>query len=140
MTLMETNNGASAPAAQRAEGERSGMPGMALRPEVKVPTWSPDRGNPTSMRQGRGPELTGRPAGACLGRRASVRAGLKEAVGASWLRTQVKRRKAPFGGQAGRRQQYPVPVGAGGRIGDAITTKSQRLIPGDLLGPGAVGR
>ena len=31
-----------------------------LRSEVEVLSWSPDRGNPTLTRQGRGPELTGR--------------------------------------------------------------------------------
>jgi hypothetical protein len=31
-----------------------------LRSEVEVLSWSPDRGNPTPKRQGRGPELTGR--------------------------------------------------------------------------------
>src|SRR5512144_2097903 len=51
------------------------------------------------MRQGRGPELTGRSVGAVgWRRRASVRAGLKEAVGVRWSRTQVKRRKASVGG------------------------------------------
>ena len=116
-------------------GGRAGVPGMALRPEVRVLSWSPDRGNPTLMRQGRGPELTGRFAGGWLCRRGSVRACLEEAVGALWSRTRVKRRKAVFGGRVGPWQRCPVPVGAGGRIGDVITTKSQRLTPGDLLGP-----
>jgi len=50
------------------------------------------------MRQGRGPEFTGRSAGVVVERRgASVRAGLKEAVDALWLRTKVKRRKAFLG-------------------------------------------
>lgn len=31
-----------------------------LRSEVEVLSWDPDRGNPASMRQGRGPEFTGR--------------------------------------------------------------------------------
>ena len=87
------------------------------------------------MRQGRGPELTGRLAGARVGWWVSVRAGLKEAVDVSWSRTRVKRRKASLGGRAGRRQRCPVPVGAGGRIGDGITTKilgfSLRLDPQD---------
>ena len=72
---------------------------------------------------------------------ASVRAGLKEAIGASWWRTKVKRRKA-FLGWASR------PLAAmpdsyrwvRGRIGDAVTAKSQRFTQGDLLGPGEVGR
>jgi hypothetical protein len=92
------------------------------------------------MRQGRGPELTGRLVRGWLRGRASVRAGLKEAVGVLWSRTRVKRRKAFFGGRAGRQQRCPVPVGTGGRIGDVITAKSQRLTLGDLLGSGAVGR
>jgi len=71
---------------------------------------------------------------------ASVRAGLKEAIDALWLRTRVKRRKASFGGRAGRQQRCPVPVDTGGRIGDVITTKSQRLTPGDLLGSDEVCR
>jgi hypothetical protein len=69
------------------------VPSMTLRSEVKVLTWSSNRGNPTSMRQGRGPELTGRHVGGQHGRRASARAGLKEAVDALWLRTKVKRRE-----------------------------------------------
>jgi hypothetical protein len=70
---------------------------MALRSEVKVLSWSPDRGNPTSRRQGRGPEFTGRSVGGWLYRRASVRACPEEAVDALWLRTRVKRRKAFLG-------------------------------------------
>src|SRR5918995_6052048 len=102
---------------------RSGVPSMTLRSEVEVLSWGPDRGNPTSMRQGRGPESTGRFAGARMGWRASVRAGLEEAVDAWWLRTQVKRRKASSGGQAGRRQRSPVSVvGPGG----VLATRSAR--------------
>ena len=78
---------------------RTGVPGMSLRPEVRVLYWSPDRGNPTLMRQGRGPESTGWLVGGWGCRWwVSVRACLKEAVGALWLRTRVKRRKAVFGG------------------------------------------
>ncbi len=69
-----------------------------LRSEVKVLTWSPDRGNPTSTRQGRGPELTGRSQCGWLRCGASARAGLKEAIDASWWRTKVKRLKAFLGG------------------------------------------
>jgi hypothetical protein len=86
------------------------------------------------MRQGRGPELTGWPAGARLGRWASVRAGLKEAIGASWLRTKVKRRKAFLGWVSGPPAVMPDSCRSRGRIGDAIAAKSQRLTPGDLLG------
>ncbi len=68
-----------------------------------------------------------------------MRAGLKEAIGVPWWRTKVKRRKA-FLGWASR----PLAVmpdscrGVRGRIGDAITAKSQRFTQGDLLGPGEV--
>ena len=51
------------------------------------------------MRQGRGSELTGRLAGGWLRWRASVRAGLEEAVDAWWWRTEVKRRKAFLAGE-----------------------------------------
>ena len=111
------------------------MPGMLLRSEVEVLSWGPDRGNPTSMRQGRGPELTGRLAGAvvwCWW--ASVRAGLEEAVGVWWSRTRVKRRKASFGGVSWLVAAKPDSCWCRGRIGDGITAKSQRLTLGDLLG------
>ena len=69
-----------------------------LRSEVEVLSWSPDRGNPTSKRQGRGPELTGRlQCGLVMRCGASVRACLEEAIDALWSRTKVKRRKAPLG-------------------------------------------
>jgi len=111
--------------------------GMSLRSEVEVLFWGPDRGNPTSMRQGRGPEFTGRSAGGWCGWRASVRAGLKEAVDALWWRTKVKRRKAFFGwGELARGSDALFLSGGRGRIGDVIAAKSQRLTPGDLLGAG----
>src|SRR5215210_4731666 len=106
---------------------------MTMRSEVKILTWSPDRGNPTPKRQGRGPELTGRPDGAYR-RQASARAGLKEAIGAPWLRTKVKRRKAFPGWASGPPAAMPDSCRSRGRIGDAITAKSHRLTPGDLLG------
>jgi hypothetical protein len=110
---------------------------MTLRSEVGVLDWGPDRGNPTSMRQGRGSEFTGRLAGACSGWWASVRAGLKEAVDALWWRTEVKRRKAFLGwGELACGSDALFLSGDRGRIGDAITTKSQRFTPGDLLGSG----
>src|SRR6266581_423421 len=111
-----------------------------MRSEVEVLSWGPDRGNPTSKRQGRGPEFTGRSAGGWLCWRTSVRAGLKEAIDASWLRTRVKRRKASFGRVSRPAAAMPDPCRSRGRIGDVITAKSQRLTPGDLLGPGVVGR
>jgi len=127
------------PACGAEPGGRSGVPGMAMRSEVKVLSWSPDRGNPTPMTQGRGPESTGRPAGTYR-RWASVRAGLKEAVGAPWTRTKVKRRKAFLGWVSRPPAAMPSPCRSRGRIGDAITAKSHRLTPGDLPGPDAVGR
>ena len=102
---------------------------------MEVLSWGPDRGNPTSIRQGRGPELTGRLA-AAVGWRwwASVRAGLEEAVGAGWSRTRVKRRKASFGGVSWLVAAKPDSCWCRGRIGDGITAKSQRLTQRDLLG------
>jgi hypothetical protein len=127
---------ASVGAEASPEGE-PGVPGMLLRSEVKVLSWGPDRGNPTSMRQGRGPELTGRPPCAVVWRgRASVRAGLKEAVGARWSRTRVKRRKASVGGVSWLVAAKPDSCWCRGRVGDGITAKSQRLTLGDLLGSG----
>ena len=112
-----------------------------LRSEVEVLSWSPDRGNPTLTRQGRGPELTGRSQCGCLRCGASVRAGLKEAIDASWWRTKAKRRKAFLGWASRPLAAMPDPYRwTRGRIGDAITTKSQRVTQGGLLGPGRVGR
>jgi len=49
----------------------------------------------------------------------------------------VKRRKAFSGwGELARSSDALFLSVHRGRIGDAITTKSQRLTPGDLLGPG----
>ena len=108
-----------------------------LRSEVEVLSRGPDRGNPTSMRQGRGPELAGRLQCGWLRCEAPVRAGLKEAIGALWWRTRVKRRKALLGGRAGQRRRCPIPACSDrARIGDVITAKSQHLTSGDLLGSG----
>ena len=108
-----------------------------LRSEVEVLSRGPDRGNPTSMRQGRGPELAGRLQCGWLRCEAPVRAGLKEAIGVLWWRTRVKRRKALLGGRAGQRRRCPIPVCRDReRIGDVITAKSQHLTSGDLLGSG----
>ena len=138
MSLMESNSGGASRGAERAGGERSGVVCWAsrVRSEVEVLYWGPDRGNPTSMRQGRGPELTGRPAGGCLRGRVSVRAGLEEAVGVSWSRTRVKRRKASFGWVSWPPAAMPCSCWSLGRIGDVIATKSQRLTLGDLPGSG----
>ena len=107
-----------------------------LRSEVEVLSWGPDRGNPTLMWQGRGPELTGRLVGVVVRRWwASVRAGLKEAVGAWWFRTRVKRRKASVGGVSWRAAAMPDSCWCRGRTGDGIAAKSQRFTLGDLLGP-----
>jgi len=106
-----------------------------MRSEVEVLTWGPDRGNPTLKRQGRGSEFTGRSQCGLVERGgASVRACLKEAIGASWLRTRVKRRKAFLGWVSWLAAVKPGSCWSRGRIGDAITVKSLRLIPGDLLG------
>jgi hypothetical protein len=114
---------------------------MALRSEVEVLSWSPDRGNPTSRRQGRGPEFTGRLVGGrfetvCW--RGSVRACLEEAVDALWLRTRVKRRKAFLGWVSWPSAAMPDSYWSRGRSGDVIAAKSQRLTLGDLLGSGRV--
>jgi hypothetical protein len=88
------------------------------------------------MRQGRGSELTGRPGRAAVWcGRVSVRAGLKEAVGARWFRTRVKRRKASVGGVSWLVAATPDSCWCRGRIGDGIAAKSQRFTLGDLLGP-----
>lgn len=119
------------------EGEptrRAGVPGMALRSEVEVLYWGPDRGNPTSIGKGAARSSPGGSSAWSFGAgRASVRAGLKEAVGASWWRMKVKRRKAFSGwGELARGSEAPFLSEDRRRIGDAITTKSQRLTPGDL--------
>src|SRR5450755_2415193 len=107
-----------------------------LRSEVEVLSWSPDRGNPTPKRQGRGPELTGRSQCGWLRCGTPVRAGLKEAIGASWLRTKVKRRKAFLGWVSRPAAAMPDSCRwVRGRSGDVITAKSQRFTQGDLLGP-----
>ena len=112
-----------------------------LRSEVEVLFWSPI-GGIQHRRQGRGPELTGRSQCGQVWRcGASVRAGLKEAVDASWWRTKVKRRKAFLGGASRPLAAMPDSYcWFRGRSGDAVTTKSQRFTQGDLLGPGRVGR
>ena len=112
---------------------------MTLRSEVEVLSRGPDRGNPTSTRQGRGPEFTGRPVGGRLETvcwRVSVRECPEEAVGALWLRTRVKRRKAFRGWVSCPAAAMPGSCRSCGRSGDVITTKSLRLIPGDLPGSG----
>jgi len=93
-----------------------------LRSEVEVLSRDPDRGNPTLTRQGRGPELTGRLQCGWLRCGASVRAGLEEAIGVSWWRTKVKRRKAFLGGRAVPQRRCPIPVVAEG----VVATRSRR--------------
>jgi hypothetical protein len=94
-----------------------------LRSEVEVLSWSPDRGNSTLMRQGRGPELTGRSqCGLVMRCGISVRAGLEEAIGVSWSRTKVKRRKAFLGGRAVPQRRCPIPVDPEG----VVATRSRR--------------
>ena len=67
-----------------------------------------------------------------------MRACLKEVIGALWLRTRVKRRKAFLGWVSRLAAATPDSCWSRGRIGDVITAKSLRLIPGDLLGSGQV--
>jgi hypothetical protein len=105
-----------------------------MRSEVEVLNWGPDRGNPTPKRQGHGLEFTGRFQCGCLRCGASVRACLKEAIGALWLRTKVKRRKAFPGWVSWPAAAMPDSCWFLGRIGDVIAAKSLRLIPGDLSG------
>ena len=117
------------------------MPGTDVEIGGGSPDLEPDRGNPTSKARARPGIDRAVPSAAGCAAGASVRAGLKEALDASWWRTKVKRRKA-FLGWASR------PLAAmpdscrwvRGRSGDAITAKSQRFTQGDLLGPGEVGR
>ena len=79
-----------------------------LRSEVEVLFWSPI-GGIQHRRQGRGPELTGRSRCGQVWRcGASVRAGLKEAIGALWWRTKAKRRKAFLGGASRPLAAMPV--------------------------------
>jgi hypothetical protein len=111
-----------------------------LRSEVEVLTWSPI-GGIQHRRQGRGPELTGRSQCGCWRCGVSVRAGLKEALDASWWRTKVKRRKAFLGWASWPLAAMPDSCRwVRGRSGGAISAKSQRFTQGDLLGPGEVGR
>jgi len=70
-----------------------------------------------------------------LGCGASVRAGLKEAIGVSWSRTRVKRRKASLGWVSWPLAAMPGSCRSRGRIGDAIAAKSQRLTLRICRGP-----
>ena len=93
-----------------------------LRSEVEVLTWSPI-GGIQHRRQGRGPELTGRSqCGLVMRCGVSVRAGLEEAIGVSWWRTRVKRRKAFLGGRAVPQRRCPIPVDTEG----VVATRSRR--------------
>ena len=96
--------------------------GMFNVQEVKVPTRGPDRGNPTSKRQGlcRGaPRLSGREANA----RRPARGGPKEVIDAWRDRTKVKCRKACATGEPthGGEALYLSVVVA--RIGNEVVTK-----------------
>jgi hypothetical protein len=65
-------------------------------------------------------------------------AGEAEPIAGGVLR---RRRRAFLGwGELARGSDAPFLSVYRGRIGDAITMKSQRLTPGDLLGAGRVGR
>ena len=92
---------------------------------MEVLTWGPDRGNPTLKRQGRGSEFTGRfQCGQFWRCGASVRACLEEAIGALWLRTRVKRRKAFRGWVSWPLAAMPCSCWSRGRSGDVIAAKS----------------
>ena len=102
----------------------AGVPGTDVEIGGGSPVLEPDRGNPTSKRQGRGPELTGRfQCGQVWRCGASVRAGLKEAVDASWWRTKVKRRKAFLGGASRPQRRCPIPIAGSGGV---VATRSRR--------------
>ena len=118
--------------AERAPRASAGVPGT----DVEIGGVSPVLdGNPTLKRQGRGPEFTGWSQCAVWRCGASVRAGLKEAIGASWWRMRVKRRKAFLGWVSRPAAVMPDSCRwVRGRSGDVITTKSQRFTQGDLLG------
>ena len=111
-----------------------------LRSEVEVLSRDPDRGNPTLTRQGRGPELTGRSQCGQVWRcGASVRAGLKEAVDASWWRTKVKRRKACVVGKPALSGEARNCIWNHARIGDGLVAKSVAADPGRSVGFRASG-
>jgi hypothetical protein len=96
--------------------------GMFNVEEVKVQTRGPDRGNPTSKRQGlcRGaPRLSGRDANA----QGPARGGLKEVIDARRNRMKVKCRKAYATGEPAHcgEAQYLSVVAV--RIGNEVATK-----------------
>src|SRR4249920_2309651 len=104
-------------------GESPGVLGTDVEIGGGSPVLGPDRGNPTLKRQGRGPELTGRSqCGLVMRCGISVRAGLEEAIGVSWSRTKVKRRKAFLGGRAVPQRRCPIPVDPEG----VVATRSRR--------------
>lgn len=73
-------------------------------------------------------------------RRASARAGSEGSPRCGAVANESEapgRHPSPV--RVGSRQRYPI-LWSGGRIGDVIAAKSQRLTPGGLLGPGEVGR
>ena len=117
------------------------MPGTDVEIGGGSPDLEPDRGNPTSKARARPGIDRAVPSAAGCVAGASVRAGLKEALDASWWRTKVKRRKAFLGWASWPLAAMPDSCRwVRGRSGDAITAKSQRFTQGDLLGSGEVGR
>lgn len=115
-----------------------------MRSEVEVLTWGPDRGNPILIvARARLGVHRAVPSAAwlCGAAGASVRACLKEAIGALWSRMRMKRRKAFPGWVSWPLAAMPCSCWSLGRSGDVIAAKSLRLIPGDLSGSGRlVGR
>ena len=82
-----------------ALAESRGVPGTDVEIGGVSPVLEPDRGNPTSKARARPGIDRVVPSAAWLcAAGASVRAGLKEALDASWWRTKVKRCKAFLGG------------------------------------------
>ena len=113
-----------------------------LRSEVEVLSWSPDRGNPTLKRQGRGPGIDrAAPVRLVVRCGVSVRAGLEEAIGASWWRTKVKRCKAFLGGRAATQRRCPIlsrPRAYWRRDHDKVSAFHPRRSAG--FRPGSAGR
>ena len=137
MLGIENNNGSADAAGREDQRAVGGVPGMMF----EIGGGSPDRGALTG-----GPDIDEARARPGVDRAipvrlvwrcgVSVRAGLKEAMGVSWSRTRVRRRKASFGWVSWPPAAMPGSCRSRGRIGDVIAAKSQRLTLGDLPGSG----
>src|SRR5450755_2983817 len=97
-----------------------------LGSEVEVLSRDPDRGEPVTeeARARLGIDRAVPSAAWLCAAGASVRTGLEEAIGVSWSRTKVKRRKAFLGGRAATQRRCPVPVVPGG----VLATRSRRYL------------